>query len=212
MSRRAKKWCTVPGKCGYSEKPKFSLSGLVNKQICRIWGSERPNEVYETFQNSSSVMVWCTSSKKKIIGPYFFEDGNVTGSRCKRMLRHFLLPELRDYPESTILQEDGGPKLWQWSKRIFEQKASWTMDSKRWTDFIACTLPVLEYLWLLSPGPHKGYCTVGSFTDYLWIEDKNWRSNPSHKRRYSQRVFKNIETGLNFVVREKGKNFEHIMN
>ena len=31
-----------------SDEYKFSLSGSVNKENCRIWGSERPSEVYET--------------------------------------------------------------------------------------------------------------------------------------------------------------------
>ena len=57
------------------------MSGSVNKQNFRICESERPNEVSETLQNSPSVMVWCALSKKEVIGPYFFEDGNVTGSR-----------------------------------------------------------------------------------------------------------------------------------
>ena len=35
----------------------FSLSGSLNKQNCRIWGSERLNEMYETFQDSPSGMV-----------------------------------------------------------------------------------------------------------------------------------------------------------
>ena len=39
--------------------------------------------------------------------PFFFEDGNVTGSRYKRMLWYFLLPRLRDYPRSMIFQQDG---------------------------------------------------------------------------------------------------------
>ena len=70
----------------FSDECKFSLFGSVNKQNCRIRRNERPNEVYETFQNSPSVMVWCALSKKEIIGPFFFEDGNVTGSTYKRML------------------------------------------------------------------------------------------------------------------------------
>ena len=91
----------------FSDECKFSLSVSVNKQNCGIWGSEHPNEVYETLQNSLSVMLWCTLSWKEIIGPSFFEDGNVTGSRYKRTFQYFLLSKLRDYPESMIFQLDG---------------------------------------------------------------------------------------------------------
>ena len=90
----------------FSDECKFSLSGSVNKQNCRIWGSERPKEVYETIQNSPQVMVWSTLSKKGIVGPYFSEDGNVAWSRYKRTLRYFLLPKLRNYLETMIFQKD----------------------------------------------------------------------------------------------------------
>ncbi len=53
----------------FSDECKFSLSGKVNKQNCRIWGTERPNQVYETLHNSPSVMVWCAVSKSGVVGP-----------------------------------------------------------------------------------------------------------------------------------------------
>ncbi len=97
------------GRIIFSDECKFSLSGTVNKQNCRIWGTERPNQVYETLHNSPSVMVWCAMSKSGVIGPYFFENENVTGSTYKRMLRYFLFPKLQNYPENMIFQQDGAP-------------------------------------------------------------------------------------------------------
>ena len=89
---------------------KFSLSGSVNLQNCRTWGKEDPNEVRVTIQNSLSVILLCNLSNKVIIGPYFFEDEDVTRSRYKIMLRHFLVPKLRDYTEITIFQQDYAPR------------------------------------------------------------------------------------------------------
>ena len=93
----------------FPDECKLSLSGSVNKLNCRIWGSKRPNEAYERLQSSPSVMARGALPKKKIIGSYFFEDGNVIGNSHKRMLRYFLLPKLWDYPESMIFQKDGAP-------------------------------------------------------------------------------------------------------
>ncbi len=78
----------------------------MNKQNCRIWGIERPNEVYETLQNSQSIMIWCSSSRNEIIGPYLFKNENVTSRTYKRMLLYFLLPKLEGYPENLIFQQD----------------------------------------------------------------------------------------------------------
>ena len=82
----------------YSDECSFSLSGDVNKQNCRIWGTERPQEVYEVPQGAHSIMVWCAISSRGIIGPYFFENVSVTGESYKNMLRYFFFPKLRDYP------------------------------------------------------------------------------------------------------------------
>ena len=75
-------------------------------------GTERPNQVYETLHHSPSVTVWCAMSKSEVIGPYFFDNENVTGSTYKRMLPYLLFPELQNYPENMILKQDGAPPLY----------------------------------------------------------------------------------------------------
>ena len=64
-------------KIGFSDEWIFCLNGSVNSQILRIWGTERPIQGRLAFTHSSSLMVWCTISKGKAVGPYFFENGNV---------------------------------------------------------------------------------------------------------------------------------------
>ncbi len=91
----------------FSDECKFSLCENLNKQNCRIWGSEHPNEVYETLQNSPSITLWCALSRNEMIRPYFFENENVTGRTYKRMLRYFLLPMLEGYSEDLIFQQYG---------------------------------------------------------------------------------------------------------
>lgn len=49
----------------------FSSEG-VNKQKCWIRGRERPQEVYEVWKRTVSIMVWYTISEKGVIGLYFF--------------------------------------------------------------------------------------------------------------------------------------------
>ena len=164
--RKLRKDAEYLERIAFPEECKSSLSGSVNKQNYRIWASERSYEVYEMLRNSTSVMVWCALYKKQIIRSYFFEDGNMTGSRYKSMLLYFLLPKLRDYPESMIFQQDGAPVQWQWSKRIFGKKASWTMDGKRSADFMACALLRLDSKWLVYLGTHKVYWLSVCSTEY----------------------------------------------
>ena len=88
----------------FSNECKFFLFGSVNKQNYRIWGSERPKEVYQTLLSTQQVIVWCALSEKEIIGLTFFEDRNLTGTRYKRTLEYFLLLKLREYPERMVFQ------------------------------------------------------------------------------------------------------------
>ncbi len=192
---------------------KFSLPGTVNKQNCRIWGTERPNQVYETLHNSPSVMVWCAMSKSGVIGPYFFENENVTGSTYKRMLRYFLFPKLQNYSENMIFQQDGAPPHYSLEVREY-------IDRK------------LPNQWIGRGGPISWPSRSPDLTpsDYfLWgsIKDKVYKDPPQsinelkNKIREAcssisqpslQKIYKNMKFRLSFVVREQGGHFEHRLN
>ena len=58
------------------------------------------------------------------------------------MLRYFFFPSFDNVQRSSSSNRIV-LALFQWSKRIFGQKASWLMDWVRWTDFMACALPRL---------------------------------------------------------------------
>jgi len=197
----------------FSDECSFSLSGGVNKQNCRIWGTERPSTVYESPQSSASIMVWCALSKKEIIGPYFFENESVTGETYKRMLRYFFFPKLRDYPENVIFQQDGAPPHF--------------------------ALPVRQYLdtkvpnrWIGRAGPISWPARSPDLTPcdfFLWgfVKDQVFQDLPSSipqlKTKIRQaiasitqdtleKVYENLENRLSFVIRQNGGHFENLMH
>ena len=57
-----------------SDEAHFHLGGYVNKQNCRIWGSENPKMIFEKPLYPQRVTVWCGFWAGGIIGPYFFEN------------------------------------------------------------------------------------------------------------------------------------------
>jgi len=81
-----------------SDEAHFHLNGFLNKQNCRFWVAENPQELHQKPLHSSKVTVWCDVSKVGIVGPYFFEEGetavSVTSARYVDMLNKFLHPEL----------------------------------------------------------------------------------------------------------------------
>ena len=58
----------------FSEEAHFHLSGHVNKQNMRFWGSENPHEIVEKPLKVEKCTAWCAMSTHGIIGPYFFEE------------------------------------------------------------------------------------------------------------------------------------------
>ncbi|CAH2101362.1 unnamed protein product [Euphydryas editha] len=96
----------------FSDEAHFHINGHVNKQNCRYWSSENPKTKHQRPLHSPKVTVWAAISAKGIIGPYFFEDFQVTVNSTEyvRMLRDFLSPQLQEftgYNRNTWFQQDG---------------------------------------------------------------------------------------------------------
>lgn len=58
--------------------------------------------------NGPGDMKWCAVSKKRLLGPYFFKNVNVTGESYRNVLIHFAFPRSR-YLQVYNLQQDGAP-------------------------------------------------------------------------------------------------------
>ena len=57
-----------------SDEARFHLDGFVNRQNCRVWGSEKPRVISEKQMHPQRVIVWCGFWAGGIIGSYFFEN------------------------------------------------------------------------------------------------------------------------------------------
>lgn len=95
------------GKIVFSDECIFRLNGYVNKQNVRIWGEQRPTQVHQATLNSPSVMVWCAISKQRVIGPFFFENENVTGESYRNMLINYAFPRFERNLSDYIFMQDG---------------------------------------------------------------------------------------------------------
>ena len=58
----------------FSNEAHFDLGENVNKQNCRIWGTENPQTYIEKATHPNRVTVWCGFWARGIIGPFFFEN------------------------------------------------------------------------------------------------------------------------------------------
>jgi len=51
----------------------FHLDSYVNKQNCRFWAAEKPQELHQRPLHAAKVPVCCGISKVGIVGPYFLK-------------------------------------------------------------------------------------------------------------------------------------------
>ena len=80
-----------------NDEAHFTLSGGVNKQNCRFWGTENPHEIHETRFHDQKLTVWAGVCAKTIIGPYFFRENEIVdGNRYRWMLVYYVCPQMRE--------------------------------------------------------------------------------------------------------------------
>lgn len=97
----------------FSDEAHFHLGGYVNKQNCRIWGTENPHVVVEKPIHPQRVTVWCGFWSGGIIGPFFFENEEgasvtVNGEHYRAMLSDFFFEQIEEEDLDDIwFQQDG---------------------------------------------------------------------------------------------------------
>ena len=103
----------------FSDEATFHLSGKVNKQNVRIWGTENPREFVEHMRDSPKVNVFCAMSKEKVYGPEFFDEPTVTGNSYLKLLKKKVMPKLKKDSVNFIFQQDGAPPHWKTEVRDY---------------------------------------------------------------------------------------------
>ena len=58
----------------FSDEAHFNLGGYVNKQNCRVWGTDNPHTYIEKPSHPKRVTVCCGFCSRGIIRPFFFEN------------------------------------------------------------------------------------------------------------------------------------------
>ncbi len=73
----------------YTDEAWFHLSGYVNSQNNRYWSGENPHRFEETSLHPLKIGVWCAMSRRRIVGPIFFE-GRINSQVYMDMITQFI--------------------------------------------------------------------------------------------------------------------------
>ena len=97
----------------FSDEAHFDLVGYINKNDCRIWGTENPHPYIEKPMHQKRVTVWCGFWSRGIIAAFFFENEQgeaviVNGDRYWAILNEFLFTKIEEENIGKIwFQQDG---------------------------------------------------------------------------------------------------------
>ena len=68
------KMAILAKKFSLSDEDHFDLGRYVNKQKCRIWGTENPHAYIKMPTQPKRISVWCGFWSRYVIGSFFFEN------------------------------------------------------------------------------------------------------------------------------------------
>ena len=97
----------------FSDEAHFDLGGYVNKQNCRICGTENQHVYIEKATHPKRDTVWCGFWSRGIIEPFFFENEQrqtvtINGVRYWALLNKFLFTKIEEEDIGNIwFQQDG---------------------------------------------------------------------------------------------------------
>lgn len=72
-----------------SDEAWFHLTGYVNAQNYRVWSQANPRVFRESSLHPQKVGVWCALSRRRLVGPIFFET-TITAARYRDIIMQFI--------------------------------------------------------------------------------------------------------------------------
>ena len=137
----------------FSDEAHFGLGGYVDKQNCRIWGTENPHAYIEKPTHPKRVTVWCGFWSRGIIGPFFFENEQgeavtVNGDSYRSMLKEFLFTRIEEEDIDNIrFQQDYTMCHTAEVRPVFEDRIISRRADVVWPPRSCDLTPLDYYLW-----------------------------------------------------------------
>lgn len=85
----------VLDKTFFTDEAWFHLNGYINAQNMRMWATDNPHFYRETTLHPVKIGVWCAMSRRRLIGPIFFE-GTINGERYRNNILNTFINQLHD--------------------------------------------------------------------------------------------------------------------
>ena len=207
----------------FSDEAHFHLSGYVNRQNMRFWGSENPHDSVEAPKTRARVTVFVALGQDAgLIGPYFFEDKEGVAETIKtdnyiKLIKGKLIPALKRKGniKKCIFQQDGAPPhcsrvAIDWLTEKFGEERLISRNSKfLWPPYSPDLNPLDFYFW--------GYLKSKVYTNPYPRTVDELKLNIRRECRKIGKIqissaINNLNSRLQYVLAKKGGYFEQILN
>ncbi|BFZ07560.1 hypothetical protein BsWGS_10599 [Bradybaena similaris] len=193
----------------FSDEAWFHLSGYVNSQNNRIWSSFNPNAFYAAPVHDAKIGVWCAVSRRRIIGPIFFNNTINAHRYVTEILEPFLeqLNE-REIEEAWFQQDGATAHTARASLRFLEEIFSNRIISKGiWPARSPELTPLDYYLW----GFLKGNVYKTNVHTIEELKEAIRNAIQEITTDTLSKVFDNMKRRVQTCLEARGGHFQHLL-
>ncbi|KAJ3649791.1 hypothetical protein Zmor_021512 [Zophobas morio] len=197
----------------FSDEAWFHLSGYVNSQNFRIWSTENPHAFEETPLHAMKVGVWLAVSRRRFIGPIFFQDTINAARYREQILDVFVNQLLPEELESGYFQQDGATahttrENLRYLEEFYDDRIISLRANPEWP-------------------PRSPDLTPLDFSVFGWMKDSIYKNrihtleelmdkitrfcNENLNEEVLQDIFENKKRRVALCLRENGQHFQHLL-
>lgn len=193
----------------FSDEAWFHLSGYVNSQNNRIWSSFNPNAFHEAPLHDAKIGVWCAVSRKRLIGPIFFNN-TINADRYRTDILEPFLEQLneREIEEAWFQQDGATAHTARASLRFLEEIFANRIISRGiWPARSPDLTPLDYYLWgFLKGNVYKNNVhTIEDLKEAIRITIQEITTDTL------QKVFDNMKRRVQSCLEARGGHFQHLL-
>lgn len=199
----------VLDKTFFTDEAWFHLNGYVNAQNMRMWATENPHYYREAALHPVKVGVWCAMSRRRLIGPIFFE-GNLNGERYRNNILETFINQLHDDElQFGFFQQDSArPHIAHETINYLQEFFDDRLISVNRFPPRSCDLTPLDYFLfphLKNPIFSEPLHTVEDLRAYIERECE------LVDRRTLQNVFESMKRRVNLCLNVEGQHFQQLL-
>lgn len=193
----------------FTDEAWFHLSGYVNSQNYRTWSTENPHVLVETSLHPIKIGIWVAMSRRRVIGPIFFEE-TINAERYRQNILNPFIAALHPLEmQRGYFQQDGATAhtaaaTLQYLEEHFPQRV---ISRGRWPPRSPDLSPLDFYLF----GSLKNRIYRNRLHNVVELQAAIENEIRSIDVGTLRNVFENLKRRVHVCLQNEGEHFEHLL-